>query len=109
MSGVDCICINAANMPADFRNKHLWPVKGQKYTITEVYNIVQSKTLGCSLAEIDLSNNFPYTFFALNRFAIPQDQIEKLEELIKKCKDDLEDDDLSEFYEIIKTEELENA
>src|SRR5690606_37960587 len=107
MNGVECICIDDSNMPSDFRNRHLWPKKNQKYHITEVYNIIQSKTLGCSVAEIGLSDNFPYTFFALKRFAIPQDQLEKLEALIKQCKDDLETDDLSEFYELIETKELE--
>lgn len=103
---VKCICINDKNMPLDFRKTSSWPKEKQQYHITEVYYIVQSKTLGCSLAEFDLSDNFPYTFFALSRFAIPQEEIAKLEALIKKCKEDLEEDDLSEFYEVLKKEEL---
>lgn len=105
---VKCICIDDKGMPSNYRQKHKWVKKDAQYHIIKILYIKQSKTLGFQLAEIDLSDNFPYTFFASKRFGIPEDQLELFLELMKKCKDDLEsDEDISEFEELLKTTKKE--
>lgn len=46
------------------------PIKGNKYTVIRLdYINQQNRILGVQLAEIDLSDCFPYTYFRADRFA----------------------------------------
>lgn len=100
MSGINCICINDKHRPANFKNPQKWVKEKKEYTIVNILWIVQSQTLGFQLEEIDLSDNFPYTFFDAKRFAIPADQLEEFEELVKKSKEIHETDEVKEFAEV---------
>ena len=70
MMNIPVICINDSNKPNDIPTSK-WITKGKEYTITKIDHMQQqSRILGCQLAEIDLSDCFPYCYFALSRFGI---------------------------------------
>ena len=68
MDSFKVICINANNRPNEIPTS-LWIERGAKYTVVnaEVMNL-QNRLLGFQLSERDLTECFPYTFFAANRF-----------------------------------------
>ncbi len=72
----EVICIDDSNRPNDVPNTR-WIKKGEKYTIRTVCWMVQQNIYGCRLEEINNDDLFPYSFFALSRFAIPVAEIEK--------------------------------
>lgn len=104
---VKCICINAKNMPADFKQKDLWVVENKEYHIERILYIPMSKTLGVELAEIDLIHNVPYTYFRCDRFAIYD--LNAFLNLLRACKEESDANfNIDEMMEkLLKVDELE--
>lgn len=74
------IAIDVSNKPSDFPTSK-WLVKGKEYTITRVDRyLIQGGELGCEVAEIDLTGNYPYLGFRLSRFKILDTSPENIEE-----------------------------
>lgn len=70
------ICINDSNRPNDVPMNR-WVKKNKEYTIRSVCFMKMQNIYGCRLEEINNDDLFPYSFFALTRFAVRQDQIEQ--------------------------------
>lgn len=81
---VEVICINDKDRPSDFPLSK-WVKEGQKYTIVEfmVMNTMGGR-MAVRLAEIDLSDNFPYLYFLAERFGIPMEQLD-VEAVLEKA------------------------
>lgn len=97
---IKCICINDKNMPEDFPNKNLWLVEGELYTAVRIIFLEKSKSLGVELKEIDLSNNQPYLYFDINRFAF-NSTVDEITNLIKATKLESEIDVNSEIDKLL--------
>lgn len=70
------ICINDKDRPNEVPSSR-WIKEGNKYTIVSVSYMSQQNIYGCKLEEINNDDLFPWTFFALNRFAITTEEVEK--------------------------------
>ena len=74
------LCINDSNRPEDIPTSK-WVKKGQIYTVSgHAYCTRQQYLLGLKLEELDISNCFPYQYFAADRF-VPAETPEQLEEI----------------------------
>lgn len=82
---IRCICLNDSNRPKVIPvNK--WVVKDKEYHITHIFYHPEQGISGCELAEIYLDESCtPYESFALNRFGIPQEELEKFMQMLKNC------------------------
>ena len=81
------ICINDSDKPNEIPQSK-WIEQGKQYHITWVYKQMQQRGLqGVELKEIDLSGCFPYNCFSLNRFAIHEQDIPELIQLMKEATD----------------------
>jgi hypothetical protein len=66
-----CICINDSDKPDGIPTSK-WVKRGQEYIVIEVAKLnLQGGKLGFRLQELDITECFPYQFFASSRFAIP--------------------------------------
>lgn len=66
----EVICIDDTNKPNDIPLSK-WIKKGNKYTVIEVSKMrIQGGLLGFKLEEINLTDCFPYQYFAARRFAV---------------------------------------
>jgi len=81
---VKCICIDDTFKPEEIPNSH-WVKKDHEYHITHVYFHPHQQISGVELAELDLSNFFPYQTYRITRFAFDKENFLKLIELIKHC------------------------
>lgn len=82
---IRCICINDSSRPQEI-SPSLWIKKDQEYHITHIFWHWQQSIQGVELAEIFLDNScFPYQAFALNRFAIFKEDMEKFSKMLKDC------------------------
>jgi hypothetical protein len=98
---IPCYCINAKEKPIIIPIKK-WIVKGEKYHITHVYNMVNMEGLkGCDIAEIDISMYKPFNCFKLERFAFDEKDIPALIKLIHECTL-LKDIDISKLLESVE-------
>lgn len=69
------VCVNDKNKPSDFPQSK-WVKEGERYTIVEFARINRmGGVMGVRLAEIDLSDNFPYLFFLADRFGVPEQDL----------------------------------
>ena len=72
------ICINDKFKPNEIPLSR-WVKEGKEYTIVKVMKMTQQgKRDGVKLAEINNDDLFPYQYFRLDRFAITEDEINKL-------------------------------
>jgi hypothetical protein len=69
-------CINDSNRPNEIPTSR-WIKKGNKYTIIQVAYMTQQNIYGCKLEEINNDDLYPYSYFALTRFAVTQDEVEE--------------------------------
>lgn len=81
----NCICVNDSNFPNEIPI-HKRPKKGNPYTIIKIDKLLcHNGIMGVQLAEIDISDCEPYSYFAASRFApiVPPTpvEIEELEEI----------------------------
>lgn len=70
------VCIDDSNRPNEVPTSR-WVKKGQTYTIRKVCWMTQQQIYGCRLEELNNDDLFPYSFFALSRFAVLKEEIEK--------------------------------
>jgi|JI8StandDraft_1071087.scaffolds.fasta_scaffold256623_2 hypothetical protein len=104
---VKATCVNDTNKPKQIpQNK--WLVKDNEYTIIKVtIHPNQNGIQGCELAEISLDETcLPYEYYKLDRFAISQDDLEALIELMKLSStlNDVEINELIKESELVITE-----
>jgi hypothetical protein len=104
---VEVICINDKNKPIEIPQKK-WLKKNCEYnvifTCTAFLDSKMTKrTLAFSLAEIELTDNeLPYEYFSAKRFAITEDNLVLLQQLIKDCEDtDFSIEELMEQTELV--------
>ena len=101
---IEAICINDKNKPKEIPQSK-WLIEGNKYHITYTITCLPQRVIGVYLDEIDLTENeAPYEFFMLSRFAIKEEDLAKLLQLIKDCSDT----DFS-LADLIKQTELQEA
>lgn len=88
---VKVTCINDQNKPAEIPTED-WVIAGEDYHVTHVSLQVNQLenggiVLGCDLYEKPLSieKHNPYECFRLHRFAIEEDRLHELIDLIKDC------------------------
>ena len=82
---IEAICIDASNKPNDIPNSK-WLVEGQIYHIIYTVTVLPQRKLAFHLAELELDEScHPYEYFLSTRFAIHEEDIEKLNELIQDC------------------------
>ena len=73
------ICIDDSNRPPEIP-AHLWPKKGQRYTVIKVQPSLDGK-VGFVLEELPLGDDTrPFDSFASHRFGLPMDQLSSKEE-----------------------------
>ena len=102
---VECICIDDSNKPNQIPDNK-WVKKGQKYNIIYTVIVLPQRELGVVLSEIELTDNeMPYEYFLAKRFAVTQDNIVKLFQLIQDCADT--DFSMEELLEQTKIKEDE--
>ena len=64
------VCIDDSHKPNDIPSSK-WVKKGITYTVIEVSKmLIQGGLLGFKLEEINLTDCFPYQYFAARRFAV---------------------------------------
>ena len=84
---IEAICIDASNKPNDIPNNK-WLVEGEIYHIIYTVTVLPQRKLAFHLAELELDEScHPYEYFLSTRFAIHEEDIEKLNELIQDCSD----------------------
>ena len=103
---VPCICVNAKNRPKEVPPQ-MWISEGMEYTITHVaVMLTQNRLQGVLLKEVRLKGCDPYEYYALNRFAFTQENVEKLMELMSLCSE-LNNVDIEKLLEESNLEILE--
>ena len=80
-------CIDDKNRPNEVPSTR-WIKKGNKYTIIKVAYMTQQGIYGCKLEEINNDDLYPYSYFALSRFAVTEEEVE---EAIEKKELELEE------------------
>jgi hypothetical protein len=97
------ICLDDTNKPKEIKPS-LWVKKDNFYTINHIYYHPQQKISGVELTEIELDDScYPYVSFALKRFGILAEDLEKFKALLKDCSD-LNDIDISNLIEEVNLE-----
>lgn len=82
---IEAICIDASNKPNDIPSNK-WLVEGEIYHIIYTVTVLPQRKLAFHLAEIDLDEScHPYEYFLSTRFAIHEDDIKALAQLIEDC------------------------
>ena len=71
---MEVLCIDDANRPNEVPANR-WIKKDEKYTILKVAFMVQQNIYGCKLAEINNDDLYPWSYFALNRFAVSKEDV----------------------------------
>lgn len=101
---IQCLCIDDSNRPKEIPESK-WVKKDNLYTIIKVtIHPLQDNIQGCELAEISLDETcLPYEYYRLSRFAIQEEDVDALKELIKLSAE-LDDVDVDE---LIKKSEIE--
>lgn len=71
---MEVLCINDANRPNEVPSTR-WIKKDEKYTIVSVAYMVQQNIYGCKLEELNNDDLYPWSFFALSRFAVSKETV----------------------------------
>ncbi len=104
---IECICIDDSNKPKEIPDNK-WVKKGQTYHIIYTVIVLPQRELAVILSEIELTDNeMPYEYFLAKRFAVTQENIGKLFQLIQDCTDT--DFSMDELLEQTKIKEHEAA
>lgn len=100
--GFQIVCVNAANKPAEYPSTDSWLKQGQVYTPIKVAYLIDGN-IGVQIEEITPSEENPFQYFNLNRFAVP-------EEFLEWAKEQLENQEGSgpeiDFEKLVNQEEL---
>ena len=82
---IKCICINDKNKPNEIP-AHKWVKEGEEYTIIFAIVVLPQRKIGFQLEEIMLDEScHPYEYFLAERFALRQEDIERLIQFIYEC------------------------
>ena len=82
---INCICINDKNKPKEIP-EHKWVKEGEEYTIIFAIVVLPQRKIGFQLEEIMLDEScHPYEYFLAERFALRQEDIERLIQFIYEC------------------------
>lgn len=93
---VRVICIDDRHRPNEVPVNR-WVKKGEMYHVIEISRMnMQGGAYGCKLAEINNDDLFPFQYFRLERFAVPEDDGSSIEEW--------KEVDISELEELLKPE-----
>ena len=68
------LCVDSKNRPNEVPVSR-WVSKDKEYTIVKVCYMVQQDIYGCKLEELNNDDLYPWSYFALNRFAISKQEI----------------------------------
>ena len=79
---INIICIDNKNKPAEYTSTDKWLVEGQAYSPIKVAYLIDGN-IGVKVEEITLSEDNPFQYFNINRFGIPEENIEEFEAWIK--------------------------
>lgn len=84
---IPCICINDKNKPKEIPDNR-WVKEGEEYNIIYATYSIPSKTLGFYLHELELNESCePYEFYKSNRFAVSEENLERLIDFIRDCNE----------------------
>ena len=84
---IEAICIDSSGKPNDIPQSK-WIKEGEIYHIIYTVTVLPQRKLAFHLAELELDEScHPYEYFLSTRFAIHEEDIEKLNELIQDCSD----------------------
>ncbi len=104
---VETTCINSKDKPFEIPLQN-WIQEGFKYNITHVYFHPVQGISGVDLKEVKLDEScYPYETFKLSRFAITQEGLLQLIEMIKDCSE-LNSFQIDKLIEESKLEILKN-
>jgi len=82
---IKCICVDDSNKPSVIPVKN-WVVKDNIYHIEYITYCSINKLIGVDLKEIYIPEHCsPYEYYSINRFAINENDLDKLKELIENC------------------------
>ena len=97
------ICLDDTKRPTSIPVSK-WIKKDNQYTINHIYYHKKQGISGVELTEIELDDScYPYVSFALKRFGILAEDLEKFKALLKDCTD-LNDIDISNLIEEVNLE-----
>lgn len=95
---IPCICINDKHRPREIAESK-WVKKGEEYRISHIYWHPNQGIQGCDIYEKPLDHTcYPFKTFALFRFAIKSEDLDKLIQLMKDCTS-LSDVDVQKLLE----------
>ena len=84
---VEVICINDKQRPKEIPIEK-WVKEGEKYNVIYTVIVLPQKQLAFHLSEIELTEKeHPYEYFLSRRFAVSQDNLQKLLKLINDCSE----------------------
>ncbi|MES2395830.1 MAG: hypothetical protein V4549_07495 [Bacteroidota bacterium] len=102
---IPAVCIDSDNKPEEVDLSE-WINKGANYHITHIWFHPHQGVQGCSLKEVRLTEKSdPYRTFALKRFAVTAEAMQKLVQMMRDCSE-LNDFDI---YKLIRESELETV
>jgi len=82
---IKCVCIDDKSKPTAIPAEK-WPKEGEVYHISHIFIMKnQNDIQGCELSEFDISMHKPYNCYRLNRFAISEDDIGKMIEMMEQA------------------------
>jgi len=100
---IPAICIDANNKPEEVDLSE-WITKGMQYHITHIWFHPFQGVHGCSLKEVSMTEKSdPYRTFALKRFAVTEESMKALVQMMRDCSE-LNDFDI---YKVIRESELQ--
>lgn len=100
------ICHNNSNKPAEYPSSDKWLEKDKTYSPIKISYLVGG-VIGVKVEEITPSEDNPFQYFDLKRFAIPADQFE---DFMKWVDDQLQNQEEDTTFDVSKLleEELVN-
>jgi hypothetical protein len=95
---IPALCIDSSNRPKEIPMGK-WIQSGFKYHITHVFFHEKQGIQGCTLHEVRLgAESTPYISYRLSRFALTQENYDKLLQMIIDCSE-LNDFDVNKLLE----------
>ena len=97
---MEIVCINNKDKPSEYPSNETWLKEGLFYTPLKVAYLIDGN-IGVKVAEITPSEDNPFQYFNINRFAVPEEFFAWADEMLQNQKGDSPDVD---FEELIKEE-----
>ena len=90
---INIICIDNKNKPAEYTSTDKWLVEGQAYSPIKVAYLIDGN-IGVKVEEITLSEDNPFKYFKMDRFAIPEEYFEEFMNWVKESIEDQKPEDI---------------